>query len=212
MNAPAMPQITHSSPAFALRAFMALCLAITLGACGNGASAPLGDPPLKGADIGGAFTLVDKAGKPVHWSDFNGRYRMVYFGYTYCPDICPTETQRMMQGYRLFAKNHEKLARNIAPMFISVDPERDTPQVVGEFAEAFSDRLIGLTGTKEQVKKAADAFRVFYSRGETTAGGGYLVNHSSIVYLFGPKGEPIATLPADKGAKEVAAVLEKWVR
>lgn len=167
--------------------------------------------PLAGADIGGPFELVDSAGETVRWRDFDGRYRMVYFGFTYCPDICPTDVQRMMQGYHRFAEAAPQRAARIAPIFISVDPARDTPEVVGEFAAAFSDDLIGLTGTSEQVKQAADNFRVFYSRGQDTPSGGYLVDHSAIVYLFGPDGEPIATLPTDQGADAVAAELAKWV-
>lgn len=183
---------------------------LALAGC-DAAQAPAAEPPLAGADIGGPFELVNKDGETVRWSDFDGRYRMVYFGFTFCPDICPTDTQRMMQGHRIFAEKSPELAAKIAPIFISVDPERDTPQVVGEFAAAFSPDLIGLTGTPEQVKQAANNFRVFYSRGETTPGGGYLVDHSNIVYLFGPKGEPLATLPTDQGAEAVAAELAKWV-
>lgn len=183
--------------------------ALALAACEGGA--PQAEPPLAGASIGGPFELTDSAGETVRWEDFAGKYRMVYFGFTYCPDICPTDVQRMMQGYNAFAKAEPDLAAQIAPIFISVDPERDTPQVVGEFTAAFSDKLIGLTGTPEQVKQAADNFRVFYSRGEDTPGGGYLVDHSAIVYLFGPDGAPIATLPTDQGADAVAAELAKWV-
>jgi protein SCO1/2 len=154
---------------------------------------------------------VNKDGQTVHWADFAGKYRIVYFGFTYCPDICPTDVGRMVHGLNAFAKAHPDLAAKVQPIFISIDPERDTPQVVGEFAAAFSDNLIGLTGTPEQVKAAADTFRVFYSRGEDTPGGGYLMDHSAIVYLFGPDGEPLATLPTDQGADAVAAELAKWV-
>lgn len=190
---------------------LAASLSISLMACGEPAEQTAEAPPLAGADIGGPFELTDKDGNTVRWNDFDGKYRIVYFGYAYCPDICPTETQRMMQGYAKFAKAEPALAEKIQPMFISVDPERDTPAVVGEFASAFSDKLLGLTGTPEQVKQAADNFRVFYSKGEKTPGGGYLVDHSNIVYLFGPKGEPIAVLPTDQGPDAVAADLEKWV-
>lgn len=183
--------------------------ALFLSSCENPASAP--EPPLAGADIGGPFELVDSAGEAVRWDDFKGKFRIVYFGYTYCPDICPTDVQRIMQGYKMFGQESPELAARIVPIFISIDPERDTPEVVGEFAAAFSDDLIGLTGTPEQVKQAADNFRVFYSYGEETPGGGYLVNHSAITYLFGPEGEPLATLPTDQGSKAVAAELAKWV-
>ncbi|WP_347402854.1 SCO family protein [Altererythrobacter arenosus] len=168
-------------------------------------------PPLQGADIGGEFELVDKNGKSVRWSDFDGKYRTVYFGFTYCPDVCPTDVQRAMRGLKQLAQADPGKAAKIQPIFISVDPERDTPEAVGQFTAAFSDDLVGLTGTPEQVKAVADAFRVYYERGEEQDGGGYLVNHSAITYLFGPKGEPLATLPTDQGPEAVAAELAKWV-
>lgn len=186
-------------------------LSLALAACDGAATAPPQDPPLAGADIGGPFELVDQHGKTVRWEDFAGKYRMVYFGFTYCPDICPTDVGRMVHGLGRLEKLEPEKAAKVVPIFISVDPERDTPAVVGEFAAAFSDKLIGLTGTPEQVKAAADAFRVYYSRGEDTPGGGYLVDHSAVVYLFGPQGEPLATLPVDKGADALAAELAKWV-
>lgn len=198
-----------------LRRFATICAlsaTIALAACQPAETTATQEPPLAGADIGGPFELVNKDGETVRWADFDGRYRMVYFGFTFCPDICPTDVQRMMQGYNTLAENDPEAAAKITPIFISVDPERDTPAIVGEFASAFSDKLIGLTGTPEQVKAAADEFRVFYSRGEDTPGGGYLVDHSAIVYLFGPQGEPIATLPTDQGGDAVAAELAKWVR
>ncbi len=185
-------------------------MAFAVAACSPTAEPPA-EPPLAGADIGGPFELVNKDGETVRWQDFDGQYRIVYFGFTYCPDICPNDVQRMSQGLRMFAESDPESAAQVQSIFISVDPERDTPEIVGEFAAAFSDDLIGLTGSPEQVKTAADNFRVFYSRGEDTPGGGYLVDHSAVVYLFGPSGEPLATLPTDMGAQAVAAELAKWV-
>lgn len=208
MNRIAMPHIRFRQFC-ALPATLAAALALV--ACQPGAPEAAGEPPLAGADIGGPFELVNKDGETVRWADFDGQYRMVYFGFTYCPDICPTDVQRMIQGYKKLAETQPEAAAKIQPIFISVDPERDTPEIVGEFASAFSDDLIGLTGTPEQVKAAADNFRVFYSRGEDTPGGGYLMDHSAIVYLFGPDGEPLATLPTDQGGDAVAAELAKWV-
>lgn len=187
-------------------------LLLALAACGMPGSEPAGEPPLAGASIGGPFELVDKNGKTVRWSDFAGKYRIVYFGYAYCPDVCPTDVQRMSQGLRLFEREEPELAAQIQPIFITIDPERDTQEKVGEFASAFSDRLIGLTGTPEQVKQAADTFRVYYARGEEQPGGGYLVDHTNITYLFDPSGQPLATLPTDLGPEAVAAELAKWVR
>lgn len=188
---------------------LALGLSVALSACGG---APAGPPPLEGAAIGGPFELVDKAGKTVRWADFDGKYRIVYFGYAYCPDVCPLDVQKMMQGYTLFAKEHPDLAGEVQPIFITVDPARDTPAVVGEFTSAFSDKLLGLTGTEAQVAAAAKSFAVYVSKGEPNAEGGYLVDHSRAAYLMGRKGEPIATLPVEQNGAAVAAELAKWVR
>ena len=171
-----------------------------------------GEAPLAGAAIGGDFTLTGEDGEEVSWSDFDGQYRTIYFGYAYCPDVCPTDVQRMAQGLRLFEKESPELARQIQPIFITVDPARDTQAVVGEFTDAFHPRLLGLTGTPEQVEKAADVFRVYYQKGEDQPGGGYLMDHSNFTFLFGPDGAPLATLPTDLGPEAVAEELEKWVK
>ncbi len=196
------------------RFFASLALAASLGlsACSGGVTpAVQEEPPLAGADIGGPFELIDTSGETVRWADFQGKYRIVYFGFAYCPDICPTDVQRFTQGLAQFREASPELGAKIQPIFISVDTERDTPEIVGEFTSAFSQDLIGLTGSAEQVKTAADNFRVFYERGEDTPGGGYLINHSTITYLFGPEGEPLATLPTDLGPDAVAEELAKWV-
>ncbi len=201
----------HATPQTIRTTLTALLASVCLAACNAGAPEQPQEPPLAGADIGGEFELMNSDGETVRWSDFAGQYRIVYFGFTFCPDICPTDTQRMAQGLEMFAEKQPERAAKIQPMFISIDPARDTPEKVGEYAAAFSDRLIGLTGSQEQVKAAADTFRVYYARGEDTPGGGYLMDHSNIVYLFGPNGEPLATLPTDQGAESVAAELDKWV-
>lgn len=189
-----------------LAAMLAAALPLALAACEQREP-----PPLAGAAIGGPFTLEDKAGKPVHWSDFAGKWRIVYFGYTYCPDACPTDVGVMMRGFAEFAKAHPDLAAEVQPIFITIDPERDTPARVGEFAAAFSPRLLGLTGTPQQVDQAAKAFAAYYARGKTQPGGGYLMDHSRVAYLMNRDGKPIAMLPVDKTDKAVAAELAKWV-
>lgn len=183
--------------------------AVALSACN--AAAPTEEPPLAGAAIGGDFALTASDGRTVKWDDFAGKYRIVYFGYAYCPDICPTDMQRVAQGLKVLKADDPAKAAMIQPIFITIDPERDTPAVVGEFAAAFSPDIVGLTGTPDQIAAAAKAFKVFFAKGEAVAGGGYLVDHSNIVYLFGPGGEPLATLPVDQGADAVAAELDKWV-
>jgi protein SCO1/2 len=181
---------------------------LTAGCRSNAPSAEQG--PLAGSSIGGPFELVDKDGKTVRWSDFDDKYRMVYFGYTYCPDVCPLDVARMMQGYAAFKKAEPAMAAQVQPIFISIDPERDMPKVVGEFAAAFSDDLLGLTGTPEQVKVAAEAFKVYYRKGEDAGGGSYLMNHSRAAYLMGRDGAPIAPLPVDDTPAAITAELEKW--
>ena len=190
---------------------LALLIAGTLALAGCNASPPAEEPPLAGAAIGGDFALTASDGRTVNWGDFKGKYRVVYFGYAFCPDVCPTDMQRVAQALKVLKGKDPAKAAKIQPIFITIDPERDTQKVVGEFAAAFSPDIIGLTGTPEQIAAAAKAFKVYYAKGETTPGGGYLVDHSNITYLFGPDGAPIATLPTDKGADAVAAELAKWV-
>ncbi len=186
--------------------------ALALAACSPQTDAASGEPPLQGATIGGDFELVAETGDKVRFSDFDGQYRTVYFGYAYCPDICPTDNQRAMAGLREFEQAEPELGAKIQPLFISIDPERDTPEVVAEFTDAFHPRLLGLTGSAEQIGAAAKKFAVYYSRGEDAPGGGYLMDHSNVTYLFGPDGLPITTLPTDLGAEAVAQELAKWVR
>lgn len=166
---------------------------------------------LRGASLGGPFTLTSETGRPAKWSDFDGQYRIVYFGFAYCPDICPTDVQRTMTGLKQFEERHPELGAKIQPLFISVDPARDTPAVLREFTDNFHPRLIGMTGDDETLKKVAQSFGASFSKGEVTPGGGYLMNHSTLTYLFGPDGEPMGTLPTDKGAEAVAAELESWL-
>ena len=202
---PPLPRRRVSGPLHTL----ALAAALALAGCSAGA--PSAEPPLAGADIGGDFTLVNSAGQAVRWGDFAGKYRIVYFGYAFCPDICPTDMQRVAQAMKQLKAQDPDTAGKVQVMFITIDPERDTREVVGEFTAAFADDIIGLTGTPEQIADAARTFRVFYQKGEAVEGGGYLVDHTNIVYLFGPAGEPLATLPADQGADAVAAEIARWV-
>ncbi len=185
-------------------------LALLTAACSGGAPPPE-EPPLAGASIGGEFELEGPDGETVRWADFQGQYRIVYFGYAFCPDVCPTDVQRMIRGLKIASENTPAIEASLIPIFISIDPERDTRKVIDEFTSAFSDKLVGLTGTPEQVRAAADTFKVYYERGEETADDSYLMNHSNVVYLFDKEGKPLATLPVDLGPEAVANEIEKWV-
>ena len=183
-----------------------------LAACHRPAPAPAAaiGTDLTGAQIGGPFSLIDKDSKTVNWDQFKGKYRIVYFGYTYCPDACPLDVGIVMQGYLAFAKDHAALAADVQPIFITIDPARDTPRKIGEFTSAFSPKLLGLTGTQSEIDAAAKLFKVTATRGDTTPGG-YLMNHSRFAYLMDRDGKPLEILPVDQGPAAVAADLAKQV-
>ncbi|MBV1916850.1 MAG: SCO family protein [Sphingomonadaceae bacterium] len=192
------------------RIISSLLLSLALVACGAEPQPGADRPPLEGAAVGGPFTLIDKTGEDVRWADFSGSYRIVYFGYTFCPDACPVDMQVLMSGLKKFEAAQPSLAAKVQPIFISIDPERDGPEQVGQFADAFHSRLIGLTGSSEQIDQAVKAFAAYYAKGTETAGG-YLMDHSRVAYLMDPDGKPLATLPADKSPDAVSAELTKWV-
>jgi cytochrome oxidase Cu insertion factor (SCO1/SenC/PrrC family) len=156
--------------------------------------------------IGGPFTLTDQNGKQVTDKDFRGRYMLVFFGFTACPDICPA-------GLQLIAATLAKVgakADKVAPIFISVDPERDTPEKLAEYVKNFDDRMIGLTGTPEQVANVAKAYRVFYEKTANDGGAaGYGMNHTSIIYLMGPDGEYITHFTPTTDVDAMAEKLTK---
>ena len=170
--------------------FLFLVAALSLAGCqpANEGQAPA-EGNLVGARMGGDFTLTDQNGKTVRWADFNGQYRLVYFGYTWCPDVCPFDLNKIMAGFRLFEKSDPAKAAKVQPIFITVDPQRDTPAVIKTYVTAFHPRLIGLTGTAEQIEAVKKAFVVVASN--------YLVSHSRTPALFGPDGKPIALVPVD---------------
>jgi protein SCO1/2 len=161
-----------------------------------------------GPSIGGPFTLESAAGKPVTDRDFRGKYMLVYFGYTYCPDVCPTTLNSVAAALDKLGPK----AKNLRPIFITVDPERDTPDVMKQYTGAFGPDLIGLTGTPDQIAKVAKEYRVYYARHVTGPGpNDYSMDHSSIIYLMGPDGNFIAPIRADQSGDEMAAAISKLV-
>lgn len=133
------------------------------------------------AAIGGPFELIDQYGRTVTDKDFRGRPMLIYFGFAYCPDICPTSLARNAAALDLLGKQGEA----IQPILITVDPERDTPELLKRYAEAFDPRLIALTGSPEQIAAVAKAYRVFYKKVEEGRGpGDYLIDHSAFTYLI----------------------------
>ena len=163
--------------------------------------------------IGGPYTLTDQNGKVRHPEDFKGRLTLVYFGYTFCPDICPTDVQTLMKGYKQLEKDNPDLAARIQPIFITIDPARDTPDKIRQFVRAFHPRLIGLTGSEAEIAAVAKEYAIFYKK-QPPAGGStdYLMDHSRQAMLFGPQGEPLALITQDKDASAVVTDLERWAK
>lgn len=158
------------------------------------------------ASIGGSFTLIGGDGKPVSDRDFLGRYMLIYFGYTFCPDVCPTTLAKMAAALDKLGES----GKLIQPLFITVDPKRDTPSVIGPFAAALSPRLIGLTGSPEQISTVEKEYRVYAAEHRTGTGpNDYIMDHSSIVYLMGADGHFVAVIRADADADVMAADIAK---
>ena len=153
--------------------------------------------------IGGPFHLTDDRGHPVIDADYRGRWMLVYFGYTNCPDACPLALQKIT----ISLKNLGPLAKQIAPLFITVDPARDTPERLASYLENFDPRIVGLTGSGQQIAAATEAYHVYYSFSEPDKSGAYLVSHSSFFYLMDPSGRFNALLPLDIKADELGIVL-----
>lgn len=159
--------------------------------------------------IGGDFTLVDGAGKTVTAEDFRGRYMLVYFGFTHCPDICPTSL--LLIENALARMNGD--SKKIVPVFITLDPERDTPEIVGQYVKHFGARFIGLSGSPAQIRRAADAYKVYYSKVEDENSAlGYMVDHSGFMYLMGPDGAYRAHFPHSISEQALTEGLLKAVR
>lgn len=188
---------------------LALLAAFALAAC----QSPAVDPPLKGATMGGPIALTAPDGHRTTPADFAGKYRIVYFGFTFCPDVCPVDLALIGAGLRRFEESDPARAARVLPVFITVDPARDTPAVMRAYAARFHPRILPLSGSAAEIAQVARAYAIFYQRQEpATPGGDYLVDHSRQIVLYGPEGEPLAILPHDQGPAAFAAELERWVR
>ncbi len=166
-----------------------------------------GDNGPAGVAIGGPFTLVDQNGVTRHDSDFRGELMLVYFGYTFCPDACPTALQTMAAAMRDLGA----AATQVQPVFITVDPERDSVQQMKAYAANFDPRLVALTGTPEQVAAAARAYRVYFAKATEGGERDYSVDHSSYIYLMGRDGRYRAHFGPDVTAAEMAAAIKKYL-
>src|SRR5262245_751060 len=158
--------------------------------------------------IGGPFTLVDQNGKTVTDQDFRGRNMLVFFGFTHCPDVCPAELQVMSASLDSLGPK----ADDVVPIFITLDPERDTQSAVGAYVKNFGPRFVGLTGSPEQIATAAKAYRVAYSKfQEDKASSDYSIDHSALVYLMGKDGQYITHFSYGTPASEMTETLRRYL-
>jgi len=158
--------------------------------------------------IGGPFTLENARGRIVTARDFRGHYMLVYFGYTHCPDICPVTLSAIAAALSSLGPKAER----VIPVFITIDPARDTPSVMGRYVARFSPRLVGLTGTASEIAKVAHEYHVYYARESAGSGtSGYAMEHSATMYLMGPNGRYLAPLAAGTPPGKLALLLARLV-
>lgn len=156
------------------------------------------------APIGGPFTLTDQQGKQVTDADFRGKFMLVYFGYTYCPDVCPTTLNEVMKVY---AELPPEQQAKLAPIFITVDPERDTVAQMNQYVTSFSPALIGLTGSPDQVAAAERGYHVYARKSGSEPN--YTMDHTSILYLMGKDGKFLRHFNGDAPPQEIAEGLKE---
>ena len=160
------------------------------------------------AAIGGKFELVDQNGQVRTDAEFRGKLMLIYFGYAFCPDACPTALQAMTVAINRLGPAGE----GVVPLFITVDPERDTTEQLKRYAENFHPRLVALTGSAEQVAAAATAYRVYYAKQkDPNVTGGYLMDHTSIIYLMGRDGRYLSHFTHATSPEAMAAEIQKYL-
>jgi cytochrome oxidase Cu insertion factor (SCO1/SenC/PrrC family) len=155
--------------------------------------------------VGGPFTLIDQNGKTRTDADFRGKLLIIYFGYTTCPDVCPTDLLQIgLAVDKLGAAGDE-----VQPIFISIDPDRDTPEVLARYVPLFHPRLIGLTGSAAQLRSVADAYKAYYARYQPEGGDAYLMDHTGFIYLMGRSGEYLGFFPPGTTADRLAEIVRQ---
>jgi protein SCO1/2 len=154
--------------------------------------------------IGGPFHLVDQNGKTVSDADLKGKWSLIYFGYTHCPDACPTALNAIAIALDDLGPKRDA----VRPVFITVDPERDTSEVLKSYATSFDMPLLALTGTPAEVAQAAKDYRVYYAK-HPEPGGDYSMDHSSVIYVMDPEGRFTATFTPESSPEDIAARLKK---
>ena len=163
-------------------------------------------PP--GISLGGAFSLVRQDGVPVTERDYAGRWLLVYFGFTYCPDVCPTELGRIADVIDALGPAGER----ITPVLITIDPQRDTPAALADYVSRFHPRMQGLTGSVEQIREVASRYRVYFQRSTNQDSTHYLMDHSSFMYFVGPDGRVRTLFRPDTSVEDMTRAISGQLR
>ncbi len=162
----------------------------------------------QGVSLGGPFSLVDHTGRAVTERDFAGRALLVYFGFTYCPDVCPTELGTIAAAIDAMGPAGER----VTPVLVTIDPERDTPAALADYVARFHPRMVGLTGSAEQIAQAARAYRVYYAKVRPRDSSDYLMDHSSFIYFVGPDGRVRSLFRPETSPEAIAAAVTAQLR
>eukprot|EP01084_Bolivina_argentea_P042463 78282_1 len=161
----------------------------------------------------GEWTMIDHDNNKVNNTSFLGKYQIVYFGFTYCPDVCPRELSKIANALRLLEKRGFEIGKDIIPIFVSVDPKRDTPENIKKYVVEYHPKIRGLVGSSQETKKIAKAYKAYYSaRNDVNTNEDYYVDHSSITYIMSPNGEwlgHISTIDDDVAMAEKICVMIK---
>lgn len=214
MDGDASGGVAQRPPSLAPRPRLVLAAALLAGfailAAGAFVALELRDAPqgaagtLLGSAIGGSFSLVDQNGKTVTNTALEGKWLLVYFGYTHCPDACPTTLNKIALALQNLGAQRDE----VRPVFITIDPERDTPQVMKDYVTAFDAPILALTGTAAEVAQAAKNYRVYYAK-HPEAGGDYSMDHTSVIYVMDPKGRFTASFTGEDAPEQIAERLKK---
>jgi cytochrome oxidase Cu insertion factor (SCO1/SenC/PrrC family) len=154
--------------------------------------------------VGGAFTLTDQNGRPRSDADFGGKLMIVYFGYTHCPDVCPSDLMAITQALEALGP----AAEGVQPVFITIDPERDT-KGLAEYVSAFHPSLIGLTGSPQEIRRVANAYKAFYVKVQDERSGDYSIDHAGVIYLIGRNGKYLGFMPPQTAPDRLTEILRK---
>ncbi|MCD8496702.1 MAG: SCO family protein [Alphaproteobacteria bacterium] len=167
---------------------------------------------IAGVQVGGPFSLSNQDGARVSESDFSDKYKLIYFGFTYCPAICPTELQKITRALKLVEKDEPEALDNLAPIFITVDPERDTPDVLKDYLTLFDPRFTGLTGSVEEIEAVKKAYRIYAAKVEEEGMSDYSMDHSSFIYFLAPDETVLGIYRVNDTAEIIAADIQNNIQ